>query len=166
MNAAFTSYPSGAGLGNDLYTALNVTSGARVGSLRSVVQDEGATAGTNSGAFIAEFPRNIGGDPDLLKRVIDMKIGYELVGASAPTIVVKTSDGFATMGTEASLAAGSAGQLLDGRVRPSTDATTSPAGYLGRSVRTFQVRLEGSGTPSTLRIHQAEFTTRVGGSRS
>lgn len=153
------------GFPEELYTAANITSGARIGAVGSVALDEGAANGTNQGTFIAETPANMGGDPTLLKRAIDTKVGYELVGGGA-TLTVKTTDGFAAAGTERALATGSAGQYLVERVRPITDVTASPAGYLGRNVRQFKVRLEGGSSPSALRVHELLVVAREGGSRS
>lgn len=154
------------GFPEELYTAANITSGARIGAIGSVALDEGAAAGTNQGTFIADTPSNLGGDPTLLKRIIDAKIGYELVGGSAPTITFRSSDGFAAVGTDKSLAAGSAGQYLVDRVRPNSDVTASPAGYVGRNVRQFKIRLEATNGPSTLRVHELLVTGRAGGDRS
>jgi len=161
--AAHSARPVGAA--QEAYLVTNETSSQQVAAGGSVALDEGAANGTNQGTFIAETPANLGGDPVLLKRIIDMKVGYELVGAGA-TLTVKTTDGAAAAGTERALAAGAAGTFLTERVRPVSDVTAAPAGYLGRNVRQFKVRLEGGTSPSTLRVHSLETVTREGGARS
>lgn len=153
------------GFPQEAYVVTNETASQQVGAVGSVALDEGAANGSNAGAFIAETPSNIGGDPTLLKRVTDLKFGYELVGGGA-TITVKSSDGFAAPGTEVALPAGSAGQFITQRVRPITDVTQAPTGYLGRQVRQFKVRLEGAGSPSALRVHEMNVETRYQGPRS
>lgn len=145
------------GAPQEAYAVTNETTGQQVAALGSIALDDGAAAGTNQGTLVAETPATLAGDPTTLDRPVDMKVGYEMTGGTG-ALAVKTSDGTATAGLERTLASGTG--FLTERIRPQTDVSTAAPGYLGRQVRQFKVRLEATGSPSLVRVHELAVATR------
>ncbi len=154
--AAHSARPSG--FPQEAYVVTNETTGQQVGAVGAVALDEGAANGTNQGTFIAETSAALLGDPVGLSRPIDMKVKYELTGTGG-TMTVKTSDGPSTAVQEAAIAVPASNPDVQ-RIRPQTDVTAAAPGFLGRQLRNFKVRVEGSGSPSKLRVHEIELELR------
>jgi hypothetical protein len=152
--------------GEALYFVQSTQKGADANSLwqdNGMLRDEGAITSNNAynGVFICDIPESAAGSPADLDRVIEEKVVYELTGGGAATRLVLQSgvDGGA-LGTDASLAATSAGPQ-EARIRPQTDVTQAAGGALGLNGRRHAHRITQTGQqPSALRLHEVDLVVR------